>query len=94
MDRLLEWVVKGFFILIFGPLLLALVIHSLIGLLALVLPWLILLAVVAGVTAGLSAGLVLRRRLPPRAGGTALLPETPPLPHHRVRRPRGGADRR
>ncbi len=35
MDRLLEWVVKGFFILIFGPLLLALVIHSLVALLGL-----------------------------------------------------------
>ncbi len=94
MDRLLEWVVKGFFVLIFGPLLLCLVIHSLVVVLALVLPWLPLFAGVAGVAAGLTAGLVLRRRLPPRAGGTALLPETPPLPHHRVRRPRGGADRR
>ncbi len=88
MDRLLEWVLKGFFIMIFGPLLLALVIHSVIGLLALVLPWLILLAVVTGVTAGLTAGLVLRRRLAPRGGIQALPPGTR-FHGEPVRRPRG-----
>ncbi len=87
MDRLIEWLVKGLFVLLFGPLLLALVFQSVVALLALVLPWVILLAVVTGVMAGLTAGLVVRRRLPPRQGGT--LPESTRFQGEPIRRPRG-----
>ena len=64
-----------------------------VGLAVAVLPWLIALSVIAGVAAGISAGLVLRRRLPPRNAGPPL-PSTTPLGSYRIRRPRGPVWRR
>ena len=60
-----------------------------LGLAIAVLPWLILLAVIAGIAAGLSAGLVVRRRLLPPGQGNPLPPGGPTLGPWRTRRPGG-----
>jgi hypothetical protein len=66
MDRLLEWVVKLMILLLLAPFVLCLIAQGTVALLAAVLPWLVLLGAVTGVTAGLAAAVMLRRRLPPR----------------------------
>lgn len=81
---------KFLLLLVFGPALLLVALQVWAAVLAVVLPVLIVLALIAGVAAGLSAAFVLRKRLPPRNGGTPLPPGTPPLGPYRVRRPRGG----
>ncbi len=86
MDQMIEGFVKGMLILIFGPILLCLVFQLLVGVFAAIVPWLILVGMVAGLTAGISAALVLRRRLPPRRPPG---PDAPYLGSARVRRPRG-----
>ncbi len=90
MDRLFEWFVKFMLILIFAPLLVCLALQATVGVLAVLLPWLIGLSIIAGLVAGVSAALVLRRRLPLRNGGSETPPGTPPLGAYRVRRPKGG----
>lgn len=88
MNDLFAWFVKFMLILIFAPLLICLALSAVLGVLAAVLPWVVGLAIVAGLAAGVSAGLVLRRRLPPRfrgplpSGGTVFGGEP-------IRRPRG-----
>ena len=49
-----------------------------------ILPWLVVFFLIAGLTAGLSAALAVRRRLPPRNAGRKLPPGVPA-----VKRPRG-----
>jgi hypothetical protein len=93
MDGLFSWVVKGTLIVIFAPLLLCLVLQGAVAVLAAILPWLVALGVVSGLVAGISAGLVIRRRLPPRWEGGTLPPGTEPRAY-RVRRERGGGGRR
>ena len=93
MDSIFEWFVKLMLLLIFAPLLLCLALQAVVGVFAAVLPWVIGLAVIAGLAAGVSAGLGVRRRLPLRNGGAELPPGAPPLGAYRVRRPRGGASR-
>jgi hypothetical protein len=90
-NSLMEWLVKLIFFLMLLPFFVALALHVLgiigqmiaVFLLA-VLPWVIALAALIGVVAGSSAGLVLRRRLPPRNRDDLPPPGAPP-----VRRPRG-----
>ncbi len=89
MGRFLESVLKLILFMAFAPFLLALALHYFVLMLAAVLPLLVLLGAVAGVAAGLTAGLILRRRLPPPDDGRAL---PPPFPRHQGRRPGGGAD--
>jgi len=91
-DRIFEWLIKLLFIAILAPVLVGIALQLFVGLATVVLPWLILLGVIAGIAAGISAGLVLRRRLPPRNG--APLPPTTLLGPYRLRRPRGPAGRR
>jgi hypothetical protein len=85
MERLGAWFIKALFIVILAPLVLCLALQLFFA----ALPWLILLAVVAGAVAGLTVALVLRRRLPPRPGANQLPRGAPPLGPYRVRRPRG-----
>jgi len=87
-DSIFEWFVKLVLLLIFAPLLVCLVLQATIGVLAVLLPWVIALAVVAGLAAGVSAGLVLRRRLPLR-NGVHLPPGGASFTGEPIRRPRG-----
>jgi hypothetical protein len=90
-NALMDWIVKLIFFLMLLPFFVSLVLHVLgiigqmilVSLLA-VLPWLIGIAILIGVVAGGSAGLVMRRRLPPRNRDDLPPPGAPP-----VRRPRG-----
>jgi len=84
MDLILKWLL----VLIFAPVLACIALQLLVGMAAAVLPWLIVFSVVAGLAAGVSAGLVLRRRLPPRNDGSSS--PSMPLGPYRVRRPRSG----
>ena len=86
MDRIFEWMIKLLFLVILTPILVGIG----IGVLAIILPWLLLLSVIAGAAAGLSAGLILRRRLLPPGQGDPLPPGGPPLGPWGVRRPRSG----
>jgi hypothetical protein len=88
MDGLFEWFVKFMLILIFAPLLICLALQAALGVLVAVLPWLVGLAVVAGLAAGVSAALVLRRRLPVR-NGSPLPPGGAVFGGEPIRRPRG-----
>lgn len=88
MDSIFEWFVKLVLILIFAPLLLCLLLQATIGVLAALLPWVIALAVIGGLAAGVSAGLVLRRRLPLRHGGS-FPPGGVSFAGEPIRRPRG-----
>jgi len=81
--------VKLVLILLFAPLLICLALSAVLGVLAAVLPWVIGLAVIAGLAAGVSAGLVLRRRLPLRNGGGPLPPGGQFIGQEPIRRPRG-----
>ena len=80
---------KVLLFLIFGPVLICIGLHLLVVTIAAILPWLIFLAVIAGIAAGLSAGLVVRRRLLPSGQGSPLPPGGPALGSWRVRRSRG-----
>ncbi len=72
---------KCILLLIFGPPLLLLGLHTLSVFLVVVFPYFLLLVtgtgIIAGVAAGVTAGLILRRRLPPRNCGTPLPPDQP-----------------
>lgn len=89
MNGLFEWFVKLVLLVMFAPLLLCLAFSAVLGVLAVVLPWVIGLAVIAGLAAGVSAGLVLRRRLPLRNGGGPLPPGGASFAGEPIRRPRG-----
>jgi len=89
MNGLFEWFVKLMLLLLFAPLLLCLLLQATIGVLAAVLPWVIALAVIAGLAAGVSAAFVLRRRLPLRNGGGPLPPGGQFIGQEPIRRPRG-----
>ncbi|MGH9463944.1 MAG: hypothetical protein ACRD1X_22300 [Vicinamibacteria bacterium] len=89
MERLFEWFVKLVLLLIFAPFLICLALSAVLGVLAAVLPWVIGLAVIAGLAAGVSAGLVLRRRLPLRNGSGRLPPGGAGFTGEPIRRPRG-----
>jgi len=80
--RLLLW-------LAFGPAIVFVGLHMLVAVLAAVMPWLLILSVVAGITAGTTAALMLRRRLPPPQDRDQILPRGFPLGPYRQRRPRG-----
>lgn len=85
----MTWLFKILVAVMVGPLLLCLAFQLVVGFLTAVLPWFILGSLVAGVAAGLSAGLVLRRRLPPPNGRAPLSAGSPLLGSYRVRRPKG-----
>jgi len=80
---------KVLLLLIFGPVLICIGLQLLVVTIAAILPWLIFLALIAGIAAGLSAGLVVRRRLLPPGQGSPLPPGGPALGSWRVRRSRG-----
>ena len=88
MDRFLETAMKGLLIVIFAPFLICVAFQAIVAVIAIVLPWLIFLSVITGVAAGLTAGLILRRRLPPRRGGGALTDGGQVPPGEPIRRPR------
>jgi hypothetical protein len=75
--------------IILGPAVLYVGLQMLLMVVAAILPWLILLGIIAGLTAGITAGLMIRRRLPPRRGGPPLDPGDANVPIEPVRRPRG-----
>ena len=52
-------------LLIFGPVILAILAHWAIAVFLVLLPWILATAAIAGVAAGLTAGLVITRKLPP-----------------------------
>lgn len=79
---------KFLLLLLFGPALFLVGLQLLLIAVAAVLPYVVLLGIVAGIAAGISAGFVLRRRLPPRNGGQHPLPPGG-APVNPVRRPRG-----
>lgn len=89
MDRLFEWFVKLVLLILFAPLLICLALSAVLGVLAAVLPWVIGLAIIAGLAAGVSAGFVLRRRLPLRNGGGSLPHGGTNFGGEPIRRPRG-----
>ena len=89
MDSIFEWFVKLMLLLIFAPLLICLALSAVLGVLAAILPWVVALAVIAGLGAGGSAAFVLRRRLPLRNGGGPLPPGGQFIGQEPIRRPRG-----
>ncbi len=84
MDRVIIFLV----FIVFAPMLLATALQLFIVLFGIILPWLVLFFLIAGLTAGLSAALAVRRRLPPRGAGRKLPPGLPA-----VKRPRGTQNR-
>ena len=89
-NSLMDWVVKLIFFLMLLPFFVSLALHVLtttfqmiIVFLAAILPWVIGFAIIIGLVAGGAAGIVLRRRLPPRND------DYPPSGVPPVRRPRG-----
>ena len=48
MDSIFEWFVKLMLLLIFAPLLICLALSAVLGVLAAILPWVVALAVIAG----------------------------------------------
>ncbi len=88
MDKLFEWVAKAMLILMFAPLVLCLIFQWATAIVVTILPWLIALAVLVGLTAGLSAGLAIRKRLPPRWDGGSM-PSGTHSGAYRTRRERG-----
>jgi len=89
-NSLMERLVSLIFLLMLAPFFVSLLLgvlsatfQMIMVFLAAILPWVIGLAVLIGLVAGASAGLVLRRRLPPR-NGDYLPPGISP-----VKRPRG-----
>jgi len=83
MTGLFEWLLKFLFIALLAPFFLCLFLQLVVASTVALLPWVIGLAVLVALIAGTSAGLILRRRLPPR-------PERlPPGEIPRIRRPRG-----
>jgi hypothetical protein len=88
MDKLLAWIVKAMLVLIFAPLLLCLAFQWATAIVVAILPWLVGIAVLAALTTGISAGLALRKRLPPSWEGRSMPPGTHPGAY-RVRRERG-----
>lgn len=83
MTGFFEWLLKLLVIVMLIPCALSLFGHIFFGLLVALLPWVLGLAGLVGLTAGLAAGLALRRRLPPRQD------RFPPGEVPRIRRPRG-----
>ncbi len=89
MDGLFGFFIKLLLFIVLAPLLVCLALRLVVGLVAAVLPWLIAFAVIVGVVAGLSAGMMLRRRLPPRNQGGSLPYGASPIGRYSVKRPRG-----
>jgi hypothetical protein len=89
----MDWFVKAILFLIFAPVLACIALQITVAVLQTLLPWLILLALIAGAAAGIGAGFSIRRRLPPQNGRLYPPQGTPPLMPYRVRRPRRGARR-
>jgi len=92
-NSLMEWVVKLIFLLMLLPFLICLGLQVLsttfqmiLVFLAAILPWVIGFAIIIGLVAGVSAGLVVRRGLPP-GNRDYLLPGEASA----VKRPRGPA---
>lgn len=94
MNRVLEFVVKLLLFLILLPCLVGLALQVILVVGAVLLPWLLLLSVIAGVVAGITAAVSIRRRMPTRATRDGSRAAGPPLRDYRVRRPRGPAGRR
>jgi hypothetical protein len=81
------WLVKLLFIVMLAPFFMCLVLQLVLGLAAAILPWVLLLAVVAGAAGGLAVAVFHRRRLSspkkaPRAPATS-------AGQYKVKRPRG-----
>ena len=83
MTGIFEWILKLLFIALLAPFFLCLFLQLVVAATAALLPWVIGLAVLVALIAGTSAGLILRRRLPPRSE------RLPPGEIPRIRRPRG-----
>src|SRR4029077_11882900 len=90
-NSLMDWVVNLIFFLMLLPFFVSLALGVLsamfqvmLAVLLTIVPWLIGFAVLIGLVAGVSAGLVMRRRVPPRNGEYLPPGGAPP-----VRRPRG-----
>jgi hypothetical protein len=87
MDQVLGWLVKLLFVVMLAPFAICLVLQFALGVQVAIQPWLLLIAVVAGVAAGFSAAIVLRRRLPPTGRGRVA--RNTPAGQYKVKRPRG-----
>ncbi len=85
MDRLLT----AFFVLLALPFLIGLALQAFTAALVALLPLIISVAILVGITAWGTAGLILLRRLPPRSRGGRPDDEFPIPPPEPVRRPRG-----
>jgi ABC-type multidrug transport system permease subunit len=85
MTNSIEWLLRAMVFVLLAPIVLACVLQIFF----IILPWLVVLMAVCGIAGGLGAGLLLRRRLPPRSGTNQLPQGTQPLGAYRVRRPRG-----
>jgi hypothetical protein len=91
---------RGLFLILFGPLIFAVALHMILAAFIVMLPWLLLFAVVIGVTAGIAAALILswrfgsrtQRSFPPRNDAYLPSEDLPPDPAP-VRRPRGARRR-
>jgi hypothetical protein len=81
------WLVKALFLVMLAPFAICLVLQLTLGLAAAILPWVLLVAVVAGVAAGLTAAVALRLRLPPKGRGRVASGAT--AGQYKVKRPRG-----
>jgi hypothetical protein len=87
MDQIFAWLIKLLFFVMLAPFFICLIVQLTVGLVAAVLPIVLIGSVIAGVTCGITAALILRRRLP-LPGRSNPYPGAPPLGPHRVRRSR------
>ena len=62
----MDWLLKLLFFVMLAPFFVGLAAHVATGMFLALLPWFIASAAIFGILAGVSAGLVLRRRLPPQ----------------------------
>ena len=84
MSGLFEWLVKLLFIVMLAPAFICLFVQLFVAAAVALLPWVIGLVVLLGLTIGFAAGLMQRRRLPPPTTD-----RVPPGEVPRIRRPKG-----
>jgi hypothetical protein len=83
MNSVFEWLIKLLFFVMLAPFFICLFVQLAVGTAVVLLPWLIGLVTLLVLAITLAAGLVQRRRLPPRTD------RFPPGEVPRIRRPRG-----
>jgi membrane protein implicated in regulation of membrane protease activity len=89
---MMDTVWRVLFLLLVGPVILAVALCLVMKLLVFIFPYAVLMLLIVSITAGVTAGLAMRRRLPPRGGGAPVSGDSHGLGSYRTRRPRGLRD--